>query len=414
MRILCVNSVISEFGGIEYAAMNLARGLARRGHELHFLGAQGQRTKIGPALKDTIIDELDRDSNVWFHQRRFYRPYRLDQRGNLLTKAIWHLRDLAAPANEWIFYQVLQDVRPDVIILHNLTAVGKNIWRPIKKSRIPCLQWIYDLGLICLNSARFRSGRQCSGLCVACRMQTSFRLSLISKATNFAFVAPSYATLRDTEKYADLSAWRREVIPYPNAYVVKPKIWNTAAEPRLLYVGRLDPSKGVEMMLRAAERAQTKRKFHIDILGAGSLDELLRRTYSGSPWITFHGSVNQESIAEFMSLAIVLLVPSVWRETFGIVVAHAMFAGLPVLGSRIGGIVELISDGQTGRLLPPGDEEEWSVAIVEVLDNIEQTIAWSEECLKAARRLDPELLLDACEKLLQEMIVSNGTGVRNE
>ena len=379
MRILCVNSVISEFGGVEYAAMNLARGLASRGHEVHFLGALGQRSKLAPSSIEHETNELDRCGDIVLHQRKFDRPYRLGERRNVITKAIWHLRDLADPANEKIFSQVLRQVKPDVIILHNLTAVGKNIWRPIRKSNVPCLQWIHDLGLVCFNFSRFKSGRQCARLCTACRIQKVFRFSLIYGAKNFAFVSPSRATMQDTERFADLSAWRREVIPYPNTYVVKPKIWDRDAEPRLLYVGRLDPPKGVEMMLRAAQRALSVKKFRLDILGAGTLDELLRRAYSGSPWVEFHGSVDQETIAEFMSRATALLVPSVWRETFGIVVAHALFAGLPVLGSRTGGIVELIADGQTGRLLPPGDELAWSDAIVEVVSNIEQTMAWSEE-----------------------------------
>jgi len=405
MKILCVHSVISEFGGVEYAAMNLARGLADRGHEVHFLGAQGQRTNLGPGLDENLTDHFDELRKIWFHQRKFPRPFRLGERHNLADKVIWHLRDVADPINERIFNEVLQQVAPDVIVLHNLTAVGKNIWRPIRESEIPCMQWVHDLGLICFNMSRFRHGKQCSGLCTACRIQKWFRFSLISGAKNFAFVAPSYATLKDTENYANLAAWRRVVIPCPNRYIVKPRARPSEGQsPRLLYVGRLDPSKGVEPMLHAAERARGKIKFNLDVLGAGTIGDALIQKYSKLEWIKFHGSVDQETVADFMSRAVALLVPSVWREAYGIVAAHALFAGLPVLASRIGGLPELISDRQTGRLLPPGDETAWADAIIETLTNVEQTDAWSAACLNAARRLDPDLLIDACENLLEEML----------
>jgi glycosyltransferase involved in cell wall biosynthesis len=163
-------------------------------------------------------------------------------------------------------------------------------------------------------------------------------------------------------------------------------------------------------MIRAAERARRKIKFQLDILGAGTLSGALTKKYSGSEWIKLHGSVDQETIADFMSRATALLVPSIWREAFGIVVAHALFAGLPVLASRIGGIPELVSDRKNGRLLPPGDEVAWSDAIIETLTNPAQINAWSAACLNASRRLNPELLIDACEKLLQEMIGGTAVG----
>src|ERR1700691_2425228 len=100
MKILCVHSIIRDFGGVEYAAMNLARGLAERNHEVHFLGARGQRTSLGPGMDESSPDGFDDTSKVWFHQRTFPRPYRLGEPHSSIGKAIWHLRDLADPTNE--------------------------------------------------------------------------------------------------------------------------------------------------------------------------------------------------------------------------------------------------------------------------------------------------------------------------
>ena len=264
---------------------------------------------------------------------------------------------------------------------------------------------IHSLDLICLNKARFRGGRQCSGLCIACRIQKLFRFSLIANARNFAFVSPSNAVLRETERYVDLSAWRIESIPNVNAVPVKRRNLSALEKPRLLYVGRLDPSKGVGAMLESAERAHNIADFDFDILGAGSLEISLRQRYANKGWIRFHGRVDQNTVAEFMSRATVLLVPSLWLENAPIVIVHALFAGLPVLGSRIGGIPEHVVDGKTGRLLSPGDVDAWSAEIVHVVSDRDQVAAWSAACLAMAKSFDPKSALDAYEKLMQAMVI---------
>lgn len=408
MKILCVNSVISELGGTEFAAMNLACGLVTRAHEVHFLGAYNREAVLSPrggASFEQMGDKIHR------HHRRFPRTYPLgEQQHGMLRKLLWHVQDIAHPTNEKVFAKVLGEIEPDLILLHNTNAVGANIWRTIVKSRIPCIQVVHDFGLICLNKARFRSGHQCSGLCAPCRIQKFFRFSQIANCDNFAFVSPSYSALHEIERYVSLSPWRKKVIPNANRFVVKPRDLTERNMPRLLYAGRLEPSKGVDMVLRAARIAQHSARFALDVLGTGSSEQSLRRVYADSEWVTFHGNVDQETLAEFMSRAAVLLLPSLWLENAPVVAAHALFAGLPILGSHIGGIPELVEDGRTGRLLPPGDEEAWAHEIIRVVGDRQQLTAWSAACSVATKKFGFELALDQYEKLMEEMISERARG----
>lgn len=111
---------------------------------------------------------------------------------------------------------------------------------------------------------------------------------------------------------------------------------------------------------------------------------------------------------DFMARATLLLVPSQWLETVPGVAVHALFAGLPVLGSRIGGIPEHVFDGQTGRLISPGDKNAWSAEIARAVVDKQQIAAWSSACLTFARRFDPALSLDKYEKLMHEMHATSG------
>jgi glycosyltransferase involved in cell wall biosynthesis len=408
MRILCVNCVISEFGGVEIAAMNLAEGLARRGHDVHFLAASGQSSPLAPQVGNVGVALEGHRAKIQAHYREFPRIYPMDEDHGLIRKLFWHVEDLAHPKNESLFADVLTQVRPDLILLHNITAVGKNIWRTIRASGLPCIQVIHDLGLICLNMQRFRGGRQCHGLCVTCRIQKYFRFSMITDTSPFCFVSPSEATLREVAHYVDLSPWRTAIIHNANTFLVKPRKVD-ARKPMLLYIGRLEAAKGVEVMLGAAVAARAVAEFDLDILGTGELESALRQKYGHLSWVRFHGSVDQQRVAEFMSCATALLVPSLWLETVPGVAVHALFAGLPVLGSRIGGIPEHVYDGRTGRLITPGDERAWSKEILHVVTDREQTNAWSAECLRVAPRFDANLALDKYERLMAEMVTQSSS-----
>jgi glycosyltransferase involved in cell wall biosynthesis len=403
VRILCVNSTISERGGAELSALNLAIGLADRGHEVHFLGAEVD--EVDSTKWNDETSTAARRGMLYCHYRKFPRIYPLGEKHGGIRKFLWHLQDLIHPANEAIFAEVLKRTRPDAVILHNTTAIGSNVWRTICKRKIPCVQVIHDLGLVCLNKARFRAGRQCAGLCALCSVQKAIRVSLIGNSSHFTFVSPSRAMLDEIERYVDLSPWRKEVIANPNNYVVEQRDISKAKKPTLLYVGRLDPSKGVDFVLDSADQAHDLAEFDFDILGTGSLEASLRQKYAHKDWIRFRGYVDQKSIADFMSRATVILVPSLWLENAPGVVAHALFAGLPVLGSRIGGIPEYVVDGLTGRLLPPGDKTAWAAEIVRVVCNQDQVNAWSAACLQAAQRYDPEAALDAYERLLHAVVI---------
>ena len=399
MKVLCVNSYVNAFGGAELSALNLAFGLADRGHEVHFLADSATSSTPAPAPVGAAVQ---------FHYRTFQRPYPIGTKAGVVGKAMWHLHDLAHPSNTRIFGEVCRQASPDVVILHAIDGIGLNIWRWIRDEGVPCIQVLHDLAIICLNKSRYRNGRQCRSLCLACRAQKTIRMTWLNGADNFSFVSPSQAVMDEVDRYADLSHWRRLVIPNPNNFLVQERNWSSQERPRLLYVGRLDPLKGVDQMLRCAYQAHKRAEFDIDVLGSGAVEQALRETYSDTSWIRFHGRVDQETIARFMSGATALVVPSLWLENFPGVAVHALFAGLPIVASDIGGLPEIVDDGITGRLVPPRNEDAWVSAIVRVVENKSQIPIWSAACLEAARRFDATRLLGEYERLMHEMVAVSG------
>jgi glycosyltransferase involved in cell wall biosynthesis len=142
-----------------------------------------------------------------------------------------------------------------------------------------------------------------------------------------------------------------------------------AAGFRLLYMGRWHPVKGVDVLVRAVRAIPPEVPVSLTINGIGDGAEEcayaaeIRRLAAGDPRIAIEPPIPRERLASTLVQASALAVPSLWLETGPLVVLEAKAAGLPVIGSRLGGIAELVREPQDGVLLPPGDVAAWTAAI---------------------------------------------------
>jgi glycosyltransferase involved in cell wall biosynthesis len=113
--------------------------------------------------------------------------------------------------------------------------------------------------------------------------------------------------------------------------------------PFFLYVGRLEKLKGVQDLIRLFTNYQ---EADLVVVGSGSYSSVLREQARSLPHVVFLGSVHPSSLGGLYRKAIALLVPSLFHETFGIVVAEALSFGTPAIVRRIGALAEII--GQSG------------------------------------------------------------------
>ena len=144
--------------------------------------------------------------------------------------------------------------------------------------------------------------------------------------------------------------------------------------PRLLCVGRLIPIKGHDVLLRAVARARrVVRELTLDIAGSGPLEAELR---SQAAELGLDGAVRflgQVSSVPYTESAVVV-VPSL-GEGFGMVALEAMERGRPVLASDVGGLPEIVADGETGLVVPAGDADALAWAIAELAANLPRSAA---------------------------------------
>jgi glycosyltransferase involved in cell wall biosynthesis len=135
---------------------------------------------------------------------------------------------------------------------------------------------------------------------------------------------------------------------------------------RLLFVGRIEPRKGVDVLLNAIGPLFARHPhLHLDLVGDDSIVDAtgstLRAVFEADPAmrplydrVIFHGSVDDEILYGFYAGCDIVVAPSRF-ESFGLVLLEGMAFAKPVIGCRTGGMMEVVQDGVSGLLAEPGN-----------------------------------------------------------
>lgn len=176
----------------------------------------------------------------------------------------------------------------------------------------------------------------------------------------------------------------------------------------LLYLGRIDDAKGSWHLLEAfGQLVAENRDVRLVLAGNG---EVAR----ARSWLQSHnlaqrsevpGWIGPDAVRDLLAKADILVLPSVAHESFGLVLIEAMATGLPVVASRVGGIPEVVVDGETGRLVPAADATALKTALGELLDDPPRRL---EMGLAGRKRVETTFDLPAAALKLREIYASLG------
>ena len=149
----------------------------------------------------------------------------------------------------------------------------------------------------------------------------------------------------------------------------------------LLFVGRIEPLKGIDILIHAIALMRQKGiKICLSVIGGNtSLDpdlennemarlQLLREQVGLLDLVAFLGKREQESLPYYYSAADAVVVPSHY-ESFGMVALEAMACGTPVVASQVGGLAFLVRDGVTGFTVPVDDPEELAAYLIKLVED---------------------------------------------
>lgn len=396
-------------GGTEVYVAALARALQRQGH-------------------DVVVAAPGREDTAYAHDGIRVRRFRVDD-------CVADVADLYGDGDADAaarFDRILDDERPDVVHLHAFTrACSVALVRKAHGRHIPVVFTYHTPTVSCLRGTLMLWGQSpCDGVmetvrCAACtlegrgvprpfaqllgRMPTALGAKVPGvfgrAATAFRFPAltamrhgATRALFAEADRIVAFRGWIAELLAANGVaprkivrshHAIESVQRPTKARPanhdglRVAFLGRLDPTKGVDVLIRAIRQIPENVKVHVSVHGtvqgpAGERELTRLRTLAGSDSrIAFHPPVDAAHVVETMARHDVVAIPSQWMETGPLVALEAFAAGVPVVGSQLGGIAELVVDGVNGRLVRDfASPEAWASALSEIALHPEWQETW--------------------------------------
>lgn len=373
MRILLLTNLYPPYveGGAEILAGDVASGLERLGHEVIVL-----TSSYGLSKPEQI-------GHIW-RSLQLAPPVHFDRKRSLwsqLKQPINYYRRYHNAANARKLRELVAATSPDILYIWEITGIGVNsILKILSDLKVPI---VFHLGSYWLLYARSPETEQSR---LRSRWLKQRLIGSVPELTWTSLIAVS-ATVKQEYVLAGFDPKRIEVIynGIDPRFLTFPKTVSNKDETfQLLFVGRLRVEKGILVILKALDLFITEMKaimdvkpVHLHIFGDGDetyfseLKTFLNEKELAS-MVTFHGKVPQDDLITYYDRSDVMLVPSLWQEPFGLVVAEAMARALPVIASNLGGPAEIITNEINGLLVEAGNERALALAITELLNNPEK------------------------------------------
>ena len=316
------------------------------------------------------------------------------------------------------FARILDEERPDIVHLHAFTrGVSLRLVREAKRREIPVVFSYHTPTVSCQRGTLLRWGSEiCDGVlnvrsCARCTLHghglpkaasvvagslppgmgrflggigasgglwTALRMTELVELRHAAF----HDLMREVDHVVALCQWVKDLllrndVPAGKVTVSRQGIGReipvrqnhtSSATLRVAFLGRLHPTKGVHLLIHAL-RGDPGLPVRLDIFGVaqreadqGYIGRLVKLA-SGDSRIAFRGPIPNEQVVERLHEYDLLAVPSQWMETGPIVVLEAFAAGIPVAGSNLGGIAELVEHGVNGLLVERKLPDGWAQAL---------------------------------------------------
>lgn len=374
--------------GVATFSRNLAHGLAERGHEVLVIAPSQRRS----GLRYEEVDgnyTIKRVASVPFP---FYQNFRISLAPQMEVK------------------KIIQEFEPDVIHLQMCLTIGNAARRIALKNKIPLVATNHAIPDNLLDNLKLLApmSRPIS------YVMTEYGVRFHAKADYVTLPTQSAIDLFDQDRLSvpieavsngiDLSKFQ------PTA--ASNDIYKTFSLPKnkpiITYVGRVDAEKHLHVLVEAFRdvRAQSQNDPHLLVVGFGTdleHQKNLAYEYNIRNNVTFTGRVSDEEIIELHKVGTVFAMPSP-AELQSIATLEAMASGKPVVAVDAGALRELCQDSINGYLCEKDNVDEFSGALLRIIDDPKLAARFSKQSLEIARQHDIKNTLDKFEDIYKNVI----------
>ncbi|MFF3838989.1 glycosyltransferase family 4 protein [Streptomyces sp. NPDC001930] len=264
--------------------------------------------------------------------------------------------------------------RPDVVHVHNVfPLLSPSVLAACADVGVPVVATLHNYTQVCPPGTLHRDGRQCTE-CVGSALPLpavrhgcyrNSRLATVPLAVSLSVNRRRWWS--GVERFLCISAAQRDVLvrsgmpaerlAVKHNFVPDPGALRVGAGEQLLFLGRLAEAKGVRPLMAAWDEIAADGGVGVPLViaGAGPLEREVTAWAAGRDDVRYAGLWDPAECRRELARSVAVVAPSLAMETFGLVVAEAMAAGVPAVAAAHGAFVELVEDGVTGLLHAPGD-----------------------------------------------------------
>ena len=380
-RVLMVNAFHWPKGGVERTVFDETRWLEALGHEVAHFATRDPRNLPSP------------------FEQYFAPPAQFGEDTPALRQLGQLPRALWSASAERAMDALLAAWRPDVAHIHAPSRyLTPSVMRALERAGVPMVMTQHDFNPWCTNRELIARGafcQRCKGghhwhaVETGCVQHSRLKSTVGAAEAYLHDARGAYRAVRRwiapsrfvSEKAAELGAEASRIRVLPHAIAAV-----TASAPPLglperfaLFAGRLSQEKGVRLLSAAAA---TIAPLPLVVAGAGPMEAWLRERRLAN--VVLLGHLGAEALAAVRTRAAVVLMPSLFPETFGYAAIEAMLDGRTVVASRIGALPELVEHEVTGLLVPPGDTVAFASATRRAIDD-SSAARWGEAARTRAR-----------------------------
>jgi len=404
MKILLIHGVHFPAGGADKVYLNTGELLEKYGHKVIYFSFKNKK-------------------NIYCSQEKYF----LDEPSKFRVFLNMFFNKQAAKKIE----QLIRDEKPDIAHLHSFwSGLTPSICIVLRKYNIPIVHSVHDYNLICpVTTSMDYNGNICEE-CMGkffykCIFKRCFKGSLIksfilASALFFrlkfynpiqlidGFVFVSWFSYNQHLKYMPNLNKSDTIVLYNfNPITPKTKV-DKYSRKYFLYLGRLSHEKGLLTLIMAFSRLKDVK---LKIVGKGPQETFLKDTVYKTDInnIEFVGFKSGDELKSIISNASFNIVPSEWWENNPLSIIEAYSVGVPVIGAKIGGIPEIIADGETGYLFEMKNVDHLTRVINKANSlSTEEYITMSNNAVKFAldkfsKEQYANILVDFYKKMIQKI-----------
>ena len=318
---------------------------------------------------------------------------------------------------------VLQKEKPDLVHFHNtFPLISPAAYYACRKNKTPVVQSMHNPRLICPAATFYRNGNLClecfgrtppfPGIIHGCYHNSRLQTAVVASMLSFHRWIKTWQNLVDgyivfTEFYKNI--FIQAGFPV-NKIIIKPHFIQKDPSPELpkkkgdyvLFIGRLDPEKGVRTLLNAWKNMNIPLK----IRGEGRLEQECRDFIKTEKIISIQmiERLSKGDLDHLIANARFLVWPSEgYYETFGMVAVESFAHGIPVVGSNIGVMKEIVTNNETGLLFDPGNPADLSAKVEWLWNHPEESTRMGQN---ARREFEEKYTSDRNYQMLMDIYSS--------